>query len=135
MSIAVKNLVLGLPVVAGVTVALVAPASAVSFSTSGSVIEFCSDGVNTFHDGEAGKTCNDSLGTILSGNSAAPGGNVELAGNDTEGITLAQFTTVPAASLTADFDGDTITFSSLTFDDWFGLEGGGSSIAYGANNF
>ncbi|NER00056.1 MAG: PEP-CTERM sorting domain-containing protein [Cyanothece sp. SIO2G6] len=134
MIFAAKKLVLGLPVVAGITVALVAPASAVTFSTSGSTIEFCSDGINTFADGEAGRSCNDSLDTILSGNSAAPGGNVELGGNDTEGISLQQFATVPASSLTADFGGDTITFSSLTYDDWFGVEGGGIDLRYGANN-
>ncbi|MEM6853829.1 MAG: NF038130 family PEP-CTERM protein [Planctomycetota bacterium] len=104
------------------------------FSTSGTAIEFCSDGINTFSDGQDGRTCNDSLSTLLSGNSAAPGGNVEIGGNDAESVPFASFPGVGASTLTADFGGTVFTFSSLTYTDWFGVSGGGTSTAFGANN-
>ncbi|MGK7888630.1 MAG: NF038130 family PEP-CTERM protein [Leptolyngbyaceae cyanobacterium] len=128
MIIAVKKLALGLPVLAGVTVGVVAPASAVTFSTSGSTIEFCSNGSNTYSEG-----CTDDLGTILSGNSATPGGNVELGGNVTDGVSLGGFIVTPTSSLTADFGDDTVTFSSLTANDWLN-DGNGLNTSYGADN-
>ncbi len=104
-----------------------APALAANFSTSGPVTKYCSDGVNTFFDGQGGMSCNDSLSTILSGNSSAPGGNLEL--NDaTDGLTLTQFQAEPASTLTADFDGHEVIFSSVTAADWFG---GDLVTAYG----
>ncbi|MEM9659653.1 MAG: NF038130 family PEP-CTERM protein, partial [Planctomycetota bacterium] len=76
------------------------------FVTSGSVTRFCSDGINTFADGDGGMSCSDSLSTILSGNAVFPGGNVQLAGG--------------GSTLTGDFAANGIvTFVGLSDADWF----------------
>ncbi|MEM8545871.1 MAG: NF038130 family PEP-CTERM protein [Cyanobacteria bacterium P01_H01_bin.119] len=88
----------------------VAPATAATYTTSGDVTIFNSDGTNTYLDPSA------DLGSVLNGNSGAPGGNVEL--ND--GAANANLN-APANTLTANLDsGRVVTFSSLTSDDWFG---------------
>ena len=96
-------------------------ALAVDFTTTGTIIEYCSDGLNTFADGQSGMTCTESLETILNGNSAAPGGNVEIGGDEAENTSLTAFPAVEAATLTANLaNNQTLTFSSLTYSDWFG---------------
>lgn len=118
----------------GISCLLPHAAVAVTFSTSGpDILEYCSDGVNTFHDGQAGMTCNDPLATLLSGNSVAPGGNVELY-DGTDGLPLLDPNWRLAATLEADFDGHIVTFSSITFDDWFGTGGGATDTSFGASN-
>ena len=131
MTSIVKQLFLGASVAAGLSAAaFVAPAAAEpSFSTSGpDVVNFCSDSINTFADGEMNMSCTDSLGTILSGNSVAPGGNVELY-NGTDNLGLSDPAWNQRATLEADFDGHVVTFSSLTFDDWFEPDTDGNNLA------
>ena len=116
-----KKLLLGTSVVIGATAIGTTPASAQGFSTSGVNITYCSDGINTFFDGQVEMSCTDSLGTILSGNSSAPGGNVELGGDTTDFASLTEFQGLGASTLTADFGNNhIISFSSLTYSDWFG---------------
>ena len=124
-----KKLLLSASVVAGLSATLAAtPASALTFSTSGPVTRYCSDGINTFSDGQGGMSCTDDLATILSGNATAPGGNLELY-DDTDGLALTDPAWNQRSTLTADFDGHIVEFSSLTFDDWFS-----GDTSYGADN-
>lgn len=89
----------------------VAPAAADTYSTTGDINVFDSNGSQTFL-ADPGYD----LGDILNGDASAPGGNVEL--NDgSAGANLF----APANTLTANLDsGRQVTFSSLTNDDWFG---------------
>ncbi len=90
---------------------ITAPALASTYSTSGDVTVFDSNGTQTFL--APGPT---DLSRILSGSATAPGGNVEL--ND--GSASANLS-APANTLTASLNsGRQVTFSSLTNSDWFG---------------
>jgi hypothetical protein len=96
-------------------------------------VNFCSDGINTFADGEGGMSCTDSLDILLNGNSTAPGGNVELY-DGTDNLPLNSPAWNQNATLEADFKGHLVTFSSLTFSDWFGTSNGMPDTNFGANN-
>lgn len=83
-------------------------------------LSYCSNGSSTF----AGETCTDSLSTILSGNSTAPGGNIELAkSSEQAGFDFSKNTT-----LTGTIGGKDIVISSLTEDDWQTNMGNGKSL-------
>ncbi len=91
---------------------ITAPALANTYSTSGDVTVFDSNGTQTFLAPGA------DLGRILSGSAAAPGGNIEL--ND--GSANANLS-APANTLRAYLNsGREATFSSLTASDWFGSD-------------
>lgn len=91
---------------------ITAPAMAATYSTSGDVTVFGSNGTQTFLAPGA------NLSSILSGSAAAPGGNLEL--ND--GSASANLS-APANTLTAYLNsGREVTFSSLTNSDWFGSD-------------
>ena len=132
MTNVMKQLFLGASVAVGLSAtAFVTPAAAnPTYSTSGpGVLNYCSDGINTFSDGQGGMSCTDSLETILSGNNSAPGGNVELY-DGTDLLPLSDPAWNQRATLEADFGNDhIITFSSLTFGDWFS-----GDTSYGADN-
>lgn len=130
----IKKFLLGTSVIVGASVIAINPAFAGSFSSSGPITVYESfvdtDGQTKTRQVDANTA---DLSTILTGDSNAPGGNVELY-NETDGLTLNEFKNAGPATLTADLDGRVVTFSSLTYDDWFGT-GGTSSTAYGADNF
>ncbi|MCT7985152.1 NF038130 family PEP-CTERM protein [Laspinema sp. A4] len=73
-------------------------------------LSYCSNGTSTF----TGPTCTDSLSTILSGNSSAPGGNIELAATSEK----AGFDFTKNTALTGTIGGKDIVISSLTAADW-----------------
>jgi len=124
----IKGIAIGASVVAGVS-AISAPAIAATFTTTGEITVFEDDNGTTKE--VLNYSGNPPLSTILTGTSSASGGNVELQ-NNTDNLTLEEFAIAPTASLNADFgDGTSITFSSLTGEDWFG----GSSPTFGANDF
>ena len=131
-----KKFLLSASVAVGLSATVIAtPALAATFSTSGpGVLNYCSDGINTFFDGQDGMSCTDSLETILSGNSSAPGGNVELY-DGTDNLALTDPAWNQRATLEADFDGHLVTFSSLTFSDWFNTAEGVADTSFGADNF
>ncbi|MGB3693802.1 MAG: NF038130 family PEP-CTERM protein [Spirulinaceae cyanobacterium] len=135
----IKKFLLGASVVVGASamsmtdfVYAVNPAFAGSFSSSGPTTVYESF-VDSDGKTKTRKVTGADLSTILSGDSSAPGGNVELY-DQTDGLNLTQFKDIGSATLTADLDGKIVNFSSLTYEDWFGT-GSGVSEAYGANNF
>lgn len=83
-------------------------------------LSYCSNGSSTFQ----GPTCTDSLSTILSGNSSAPGGNIELAkSSEQAGFDFSKNTT-----LTGTIGGKDIVISSLTQADWMTDMGNGKTL-------
>ena len=90
-------------------------AAADSFTSAAGVQQYAenSPGVLTPDNGA-------SLASILAGNAAAPGGNIEL-GTITDGLSNAAFDLNTAVStLTVNLAGGDIVFSSLTAADWAG---------------
>ncbi|HEY9836597.1 MAG TPA: NF038130 family PEP-CTERM protein [Vampirovibrionales bacterium] len=83
-------------------------------------LSYCSNGSSTF----AGPTCTDSLSTILSGNSSAPGGNIELAKSSEQ----AGFDFTKNTALTGKIGGKDIVISSLTQADWMTVMGNGKTL-------
>lgn len=83
-------------------------------------LSYCSDGSSTF----AGSTCTDSLSTILSGDSDAPGGNIELAKSSEQ----AGFNFTKNTTLTGTIGGKDIAISSLTQADWGSVLGNGKTL-------
>jgi hypothetical protein len=83
-------------------------------------LSYCSNGSSTF----AGDTCTDSLSTILSGNSSAPGGNIELAKSSEQ----AGFDFTKNTTLTGTIGGKDIVISSLTQADWMTDMGNGKTL-------
>lgn len=81
---------------------------------------YCSNGSSTY----AGSDCTDSLSTILSGNSSAPGGNIELAASSEQG----GFNFSKNTSLTGKIGGKDIVISSLTQADWMSVLGNGKTL-------
>lgn len=146
----IKKFLLGATVIAGVSAIAIAPASATTFTISGTdFIKY--QAIDTNSDGIPDTTMampSANLNTILQGNCpvvagactppGSPGGNVELGSSiDTNPLylNLNNFKTAPVTSLLGTFgDGTQITLSSLNGTDWFGLEGGGYSTIYGQNN-
>ena len=112
------QLALGASFLAGM---MTAPAMAASYTTTGDVTIFNSNGTNTFLEPGA------DLGTVLSGDASAPGGNVEL--NDGEaGVDFSDPTAVSTLEVGLD-SGRQVTFSSLTAADWFTPDSGGQTFA------
>ncbi|MCT7987899.1 NF038130 family PEP-CTERM protein [Laspinema olomoucense] len=84
------------------------------------VLLYCSNGTSTF----TGLTCTDSVSTILSGNSSAPGGNIELAKSSEQ----ANFDFTKNTTLTGTIGGKNIVISSLTQADWYSDMGNGKTL-------
>ncbi|MCL1470381.1 NF038130 family PEP-CTERM protein [Argonema antarcticum] len=121
----IKRIAIGASMVASASVLATAPASA--FSVSGSdYLLYDVQGSSTYINPNA------NLDSILGGNSAAPGGNIELfASSETKSNT--QFKASSAVtSVTGTVAGKNLTLSSLTATDWFGA---GLNTNYGQNNF
>ncbi|MCT7969145.1 NF038130 family PEP-CTERM protein [Laspinema sp. D1] len=83
-------------------------------------LSYCSNGKSTF----AGETCTDSLSTILSGNSIAPGGNIELAKSSEQ----SEFDFTKNTTLTGTIGGKDIVISSLTQADWNSVQSNGKTL-------
>lgn len=83
-------------------------------------LRYCSNGSSTY----AGPTCTDSLSTILSGNSSAPGGNIELAKSSEQ----AGFNFTKNTTLTGKIGGKDIVISSLTQADWYSVLDNGKTL-------
>ena len=123
----INKLAIATSVAVGMTAIGSAPAFALSLtnpqfggSAASDYLLYCSDGSSTF----AGDTCTDSLSTILSGNSSAPGGNIELAASSEQGgFDFSQNTT-----LTGTIGGKDIVISSLTQADWITDMGNGKTL-------
>ncbi len=113
----VMKLCLGASILAGISGIATTPAVAGSI-TGATVIgddylKIASDGTNTFIDQNA------SLSDILMGDASDPGGNVELFATS-ETLSNSQFENyTDVTSLKGQIGGQDITFSSLTYDDWF----------------
>ena len=120
----IKNLILGTSVLAGMGALFSSPALAVTFSVSGDNLYYDSNGTNTFLGGTNVNSVD------LTGNSFDPGNNLELGGNTNNNNTANFFS---PTTMTGTIGGNSITFSSLTADDWFGT--GNISSSYGANDF
>ena len=119
-----KNLALSTSVLAGMGALFSSPALAVTFSVSGDNLYYESNGTNTFLGGT------NVTSVDLTGNSLAPGNNLELGGNTSNNNTANFFS---PTTMTGTIGGNAITFSSLTADDWFGA--GNTTSSYGANDF
>ena len=119
-----KNLILGTSVLAGMGALFSSPALAVTFSVSGDNLYYESNGTNTSWGGT------NVTSVDLTGNSLNPGNNLELGGHTSNQNTVDFFN---ATTMTGTIGGNTITFSSLTADDWFGV--GNTTSSYGANDF
>ncbi|MCT7971662.1 NF038130 family PEP-CTERM protein [Laspinema olomoucense] len=113
----INKLALATSVAVGMTAIGSAPAFAGTLtnpqfggSAASDYLSYCSNGTSTF----AGPTCTQSLSTILSGNSSAPGGNIELAKSSEK----AEFDFTKNTTLTGKIGGKDIVISSLTQADW-----------------
>lgn len=127
----IKKFLLGASVVASVSAIATSPAMAGNFRLSGSDyllydVSVDVSGSNTFLNPSA------DLDQILSGDSSAPGGNVELFASS-EQLTNSEFLDSNArTSVTGTVAGKTLTLSSLTATDWFGTS---VNTSYGAATF
>lgn len=122
----IKKALIGASVVAGMSAISSAPASAYTMSGADYLL-YDANGNSTYVNQSA------NLNNILAGNSANPGGNVELFATS-ETLTNTQFLASTArTSVSGLVGGSTLTLSSLTADDWFGA-GANRNMSYGANN-
>lgn len=122
----IKKALIGASVVAGMSAIASAPASAFTM-TGTDYLLYDVTGNSTYVNPNA------NLNSILAGNSAHPGGNVELFASS-ETLSNAQFLASTAStSVSGLVAGSMLTLSSLTAADWFST-GSGMSMSYGANN-
>ena len=126
MTTLMKKALMGATVVAGMSAIASAPASAFTM-TGNDYLLYDVTGNSTYVNQSA------NLNNILAGNSANPGGNVELFASS-ETLTNAQYLASNArTSVSGLVGGSMLTLSSLTADDWFGA-GASRNTSYGANN-
>jgi hypothetical protein len=102
-----------------------APASAASLADpvlggSADTLTYCADGTNTFE-------CDADAATVLTGDAASPGGNIELASESETDPNF--FASGEAATLSGTLNGKSIAVSSLTAADWATDMGGGITLA------
>ncbi|MBW4650020.1 MAG: NF038130 family PEP-CTERM protein [Kastovskya adunca ATA6-11-RM4] len=123
----IKKFLLGASVVASVSAIATSPAMAGNFSLSGSdYLLYDVSGSNTVLNPSA------DLDKVLSGNSSAPGGNVELFASSEKLTNSAFLASNARTSVTGTVAGKTLTLSSLTATDWFGTS---LNKTYGAATF
>ncbi|MEH2054184.1 NF038130 family PEP-CTERM protein [Nostoc sp.] len=131
MKMTFQKLVIGASMAIGVSALATVPAQAgtltgasIGGTAASDYLVYDSDAKNTF---QVDKT-SANVQKVLSGNAASPTGNVELAASSEKaGFNFANNTT-----LTGTIGGKTLTLSSLTSDDWFGV--GNTTTTYGLNN-
>ncbi|QKQ76733.1 NF038130 family PEP-CTERM protein [Nostoc sp. TCL240-02] len=131
MKMTFQKLVIGASMAIGVS-ALATPAQAgtltgatIGGTAASDYYVYDSDAKNTFK--VENPSAND-VQKVLSGNAVSPTGNVELrASSEAAGFDFTKNT-----SLTGTIGGKTLTLSSLTSDDWFGV--GKTTTTYGSSN-
>jgi hypothetical protein len=131
MKMTFQKLIIGASMAIGMSALATVPAQAgtltgatIGGTAAGDYYVYDSDAKNTF------KVVNSSANVqkALTGNAASPTGNVELrASSELEGFDFSKNT-----SLTGTIGGKSLTLSSLTSDDWFGV--GKKSTTYGASD-
>ncbi len=122
----IKQFAIGASMIAGVSAIASAPANAFSLSGSDYLLYgTCSPTSTCLSPGA-------DLNTILAGNAASPGGNVELFASSETAAGNVAFVNGTRTSLTGTVAGKNLTLSSLTFADWFGAP---NQVYYGASNF
>ncbi|MCC5657633.1 NF038130 family PEP-CTERM protein [Nostoc sp. XA010] len=126
-----QKLLIGASMAIGVSYLATVPAQAgtltsatIGGTAASDYLVYDSNATNTF------KVANTSenVQKVLSGNAASPTGNVELAASSEQ----AGFDFTKNTTLTGTIGGKTLTLSSLTSDDWFGV--GQTTTTYGLNN-
>jgi PEP-CTERM motif len=126
MTTLIKKALISASVVAGMSAIASAPASAFTM-TGNDYLLYDVTGNSTYVNQNA------NLNNILGGNSASPGGNVELFATS-ETLNNAQYLASTArTSVSGLVGGSMLTLSSLTAADWFST-GSSMSLSYGANN-
>ncbi|MFN6465493.1 MAG: NF038130 family PEP-CTERM protein [Nostoc sp. DedVER02] len=127
-----QKLVIGASMAIGVSAIATVPAQAgtltgatIGGTAASDYYVYDSDAKNTF---KVEKPSANDVQKVLSGNAASPTGNVELrASSELKGFDFTKNT-----SLTGTIGGKTLTLSSLTSDDWFGI--GKTTTTYGVSN-
>ncbi|WP_244919345.1 NF038130 family PEP-CTERM protein [Nostoc commune] len=125
-----QKLLIGASMAIGVSVVTV-PAQAgtligatIGGTAASDYLVYDSNATNTFTVANT----SENVQKVLSGNAASPTGNVELAASSEQ----AGFDFTKNTTLTGTIGGKTLTLSSLTSDDWFGV--GQTTTTYGLNN-
>ncbi|MCC5609995.1 NF038130 family PEP-CTERM protein [Nostoc sp. CHAB 5834] len=127
-----QKLLIGALVAVGVSVTTV-PAQAGTLTLTGATIGGTAASDYLVYDSNATNTftvanTSENVQKVLSGDIASPTGNVELAASSEQ----AGFDFTKNTTLTGTIGGKTLTLSSLTSDDWFGV--GQTTTTYGSNN-
>ncbi len=131
MKMTFQKLVIGASMAIGVSALATVPAQAgtltgatIGGTAASDYLVYDSNATNTF------TVANTSVNVqkVLSGNAASPTGNVELAASSEQ----AGFDFTKNTTLTGTIGGKTLTLSSLTSDDWFGVDQ--TTTTYGLNN-
>ncbi|WP_323198938.1 NF038130 family PEP-CTERM protein [Nostoc sp. UHCC 0251] len=126
-----QKLVIGASMAIGVSALATVPAQAgtlagatIGGTAASDYLVYDSNATNTFTVANT----SENVQKVLSGNAASPTGNVELAASSEQ----ASFDFSKNTTLTGTIGGKTLTLSSLTSDDWFGV--GQTTTTYGLNN-
>ncbi|WP_334910543.1 NF038130 family PEP-CTERM protein [Nostoc sp.] len=126
-----QKLVIGASIAIGVNALATVPAQAgtltgatIGGTAASDYLVYDSNATNTFL--VANTSAN--VQKVLDGNAANPTGNVELAASSEQ----TGFNFTKNTALTGTIGGKTLTLSSLTSDDWFGV--GKTTTTYGLNN-
>lgn len=131
MKMTFQKLLIGASMAIGVSYLATVPAQAgtltsatIGGTAASDYLVYDSNATNTFTVANT----SENVQKVLSGNAASPTGNVELAASSEQ----AGFDFTKNTSLTGTIGGKTLTLSSLTSDDWFGV--GQTTTTYGLNN-
>lgn len=131
MKMTFQKLVIGASMAIGVSAIATVPAQAgtltgasIGGTAASDYLVYDSNATNTFT--VANTSAN--VQKALSGNAASPTGNIELAASSEK----AGFNFTKNTTLTGTIGGKTLTLSSLTSDDWFGV--GKTTTTYGVSN-
>ncbi|WP_375502667.1 NF038130 family PEP-CTERM protein [uncultured Nostoc sp.] len=131
MKITFQKLLIGASIAIGVSALATVPAQAgtltgatIGGTAASDYLVYDSNATNTFTVANT----SENVQKVISGNAASPTGNVELAASSEQ----AGFDFTKNTTLTGTIGGKTLTLSSLTSDDWFGV--GQTTTTYGLNN-
>lgn len=131
MKMTFQKLVIGASMAIGVSALATVPAQAgtltgatIGGTAASDYLVYDSNATNTFTVANT----SENVQKVLNGNAASPTGNVELAASSEQ----AGFDFTKNTTLTGTIGGKTLTLSSLTSDDWFGV--GQTTTTYGLNN-
>ncbi|MEH2433616.1 MAG: NF038130 family PEP-CTERM protein [Nostoc sp.] len=131
MKMTFQKLLIGASIAVGVSAFATVPAQAgtltgatIGGTAASDYLVYDSNAKNTFSVANT----SENVQKVLSGNAASPTGNVELAASSEQ----AGFDFTKNTTLAGTIGGKTLTLSSLTSDDWFGV--GQTTTTYGLNN-